>query len=468
MLEVEPEQRFARLDDIVHILVGTTMPVALPSGGAVKKPVRPSLLFMAGGLVLVVLALSQVAPEISKRLFSASSLAETLIDNQGTAALTIGTIQPGVVPESYQWMTTAITGILAHTLHGDGINVSWVPAGSQVDPDPRAQRSALNAPLYVGGDYALDPALELVSLNLTFVDDANVRTVQVEGSAHQLTELAQEAATRIRRAAGLPKAAPGSIDDTSNLLLKVAERELRTGRNVSALHLLEQGRNASVPNAALLSELSYVLLQAGNRAAAEAAARTGLSSADGDQRGRLLCEAAAAWSRGDVDAAANHYATLQRDMPDDPVVKLRRSAALIEAGQARQALAILDGVPTNERAQNMLLYTLRARAENDTGDFVEALQDATRAIELGKKNAADIPLGEALLQAGRAHRQSDDVVAAKQHLDEADILLQTTGGADTRVRVLEELIALERSRSGLAAAANLERRLADLRSPPAR
>ncbi len=465
MLDVEPGQRFARLDDILHTLVGTTMPVALPGGGAVRRPVRPSVLFTAGGVVLVALALSQAGPELSKRLFTAESLTQSLIADRGAAPLTIGTIQPDVVPQAYRWMTTAITGILAHALHGDGIDVSWVPSSDLSDAaDPPSQRAALHAPLYVGGSYLLDPALELITLELTFVDDSIESEIWVQGSAHQLVEVATEAAARIRSAAGLSSSLNTQRPDPSALLLRVAARELNSGRNLAGLRLLEQGRNADPPSGALLAELSYVLLQAGNRDAALQAARRAMATDASDRRGQLSAQAAVAWAAGDLMGAADYYAELQRSYSDDPAIKLRRAAVLIELREADEALAVLDEIPSEDRNQNMIAWTLRARAYNQREAASEALNSATRAIDIGRNSGADIPLGEALLQAGRAHLLQQDLNPAKRYLVEADRLLQRSGGTFIRVRVLETLIELEQGRSALSAVADLQQRLADLRT----
>ena len=453
MLEIEPDKRFEHLDDIVHKLVGTTMPIRLPTGesGRRRGGVRPATLFAASGALLVAVALSQAAPELSSRFFQFETLAASQFNQTGRATLTLDGLAPRSVDSSYQWLTPALNGLLAYALHGEGLEVSWIAETRATDNDPLQRRRELRAPVLSTGGYRLDPALQTVSLDVALVDDfLPPEQIALGGPLSALSNLALEAARALREAAGLPPRRQQL--DADELLLRVARRELRSGRRLSGLRLLEQP--AASENALARAEYALQLLRLGNDAQASDLARSIRDAAGATTESSRLAGAVSNLAAGNLEEASNGFRQLRDDVPDEPLYALRQAETLIDLGDPDAALALLDGGGWAETPLEADI--LRARAENDRLRPDAAMVAAERVLSSFSGSVDRTALGRALVQRGRAYAAGGRVEVAIRDLSQADELMNLGGAVTDRREALRTLISLEQQRGNLAAVAEWE------------
>lgn len=461
MLEIEPDRRFEHLDDIVHKLVGTTMPIRLPAGQRAKGRggVRPAVLFAASGALLIAVALSQAAPELNRRFFQLETLAASQYNHTGRATLTLDGLAPRSVDDSYQWLTPALNGLLAYALHGEGLEVSWIAETEFTDADPLQRRRDLRAPVLTTGGYRLDPALQTVTLDVSLVDDfLPPEQIALEGRLSNLSDLALDTAGALREAAGLPARRQQLAAD--ELLLRVARRELRSGRALSGLRLLEQP--AASTSSLARAEYALRLLRIGNTEQATSIARALLGSGAASSESGRLAGAISSLADGNLEQASNQFRQLRELAPDEPLYALRQAATLIELGDPDAALAVLDGAGWAEPPIEADI--LRAHAENDRLRPDAALAAAERVLSSFTGSVDRTALGRALVQRGRAAAARGRVDAAIHDLSRADELMAMGGAILDRREALRALISLEQQRGNLAAVAQWQQKVADLQT----
>lgn len=450
MLEIEPERRFQHLDDIVHKLVGTTMPIRLPAGGGKRKgsEVRPAVLFAASGALLVAIALNQAAPELNRRFFEFEPVAAAEFNQTGRATMTLDGLSPRSVDDAYQWLTPALNGLLAYALHGEGLEVSWMPEAVAANGDPVERRRELRASVLSTGGYRLDPALQSVSLDVALVDDfLPPEQIRLDGPLSDLSGLAVEAAEALRAAAGLPPRRQQLTDE--ELLLRVARRELRSSRRLGALRLLEQPAATTSPPAQ--AEYALQLLRLGDVQRATRTARDVLASVSATSETGQLANAILGLANDDVEAASNRFRQLRENVADEPLFVLYHAATLIDLGDPDAALTVLDGAGWAEVPIEADI--LRARAENDRLRSAAALVAAERVLSSFSGSVDRTALGRALVQRGRAQAAQGRIDAAIRDLGRAVGLMNLGGAVADRHDALSALISLEQQRGNLGAVA---------------
>ncbi|RMG43791.1 MAG: tetratricopeptide repeat protein [Acidobacteria bacterium] len=131
------------------------------------------------------------------------------------------------------------------------------------------------------------------------------------------------------------------------------------------------------------------------------------------ERQRILAEAAAAARRGDFAAAAESYRKLLTSYPRDLLVRQRFGDALARAGRAEEARAVFEALAESYREAGHPQRALAAlrRAVNLSPDDPELRERlAARLLERGLKREARAALEEAV---AAAHRAGDSQAALR-------------------------------------------------------
>jgi tetratricopeptide (TPR) repeat protein/tRNA A-37 threonylcarbamoyl transferase component Bud32 len=422
-LEREPEDRFGDAREVVAALEGGVTG-ALPS----RRRARLRGVAIALGGIAVIAAIAVFVPWTRVKIAPATTTPRAAPARRAVAVIGFRN-QSG--DRDVAWLSTALTEMLTtevaageqvRTIPGEMVARTRRELGlDEAAFDPRLQ-NALSTDYVVSGSYASIGEQLRLDVQLHEALGGNVIASFAEtGTEEKLFDLVSRAGSRLREKLGVasvsPEAASGilaSLPSNPAAVRYYAEGlEAHRGYDsVRARELLEKAIAAD-PNFPLAhAALAAAWHSLGYDARAKQEAQIALGhAAKLPREARLIIEAQAHAENDRFPQAAEIYQALWRFYPDNLDHAMRAASALISAGRAKEALAIVDGL---KKTWN------DPRVDLGEADAAEAVSDYARA------RAA------ALRTVRKADARGLRSLAARAKLTEGYALLRTSKLAEAR------------------------------------
>ena len=324
------------------------------------------------------------------------------------------------------------------------LEASGLAAGRLIDPAGLARlHAATGADVVIGGELETTAATLRATIEL---HDARHGTrlgaFTLTAPADRLTALVREASARVRR--GLARPALSVEDETvqrsilpEDAAASTAYVEGLVARRAfqfrAAVTQFERVIGLVPTFAPAFSALAHARLMLGDQVAARDAAARAVRLAPALPRGdELLVYALAAETRHDWAAAVEHYRALAQFYPDriDHVTSLAR--ALVGAGKARDAVALLHTTKQQPQSDwdlvriHLMAAFAHARLSEDPASIAAAKEAERLAIEIG----ARVPAADAMLAQAHAHHRAGRLDEAAALFDRARAIYADVGDTD--------------------------------------
>lgn len=320
----------------------------------------------------------------------------------------------------------------------------------------RKIRANLGVGLVLCGSYlrVSEQGAGRIRLDLAVQDTESGDTVLVaseSGEAVRLLDLVSQAGMTLRRrlsAEGPAREAPtGSLagfprDPTAMAKYAEGVGRLRRFDPPLARELLDQAATIEPDSAMIQSALAETWMALGYRQKAMEAAAKARELRTGLPRARsLLIDAQYYAARGEWDKAAECFAELHGNAPDDLEHGLKLAAAYREARSAEDALKVVERL---RRLKLGLGTDPRIEIEESRNAFI--LSQYSRAIDASRRAAASaraisspVLIGTARIEEGRALSASGNPQPAMAAFEEASKMFQSAGDIASLTRALVEL-----------------------------
>jgi len=444
-LERQPEDRYSDARDVIAALEGGSTG-SLPS----RRRARLRGLAIALGIVAILGAIAAFVPW--KRVQIAPAVKTAAAPARRAVAVIGFRNQSG--DRNVAWLSTALTEMLA----------TEIAAGEQVRTIPGETVARTKRELGVG-DAAFDPRLQnalgsdyLVSGSYASIGDQLRLDVQLHealggnviasfaetGTEDKLFDLVSRAGSRLREKLGVasvsPEAASGivaSLPSNPAAVRYYAEglEAHRAYDSARARELLEKAIAAD-PNFPLAhAALAAAWHSLGYEARAKREAQTALDhAAKLPREARLTIEAQAHAENDRFAQAAEIYQALWRFYPDNLDYAMRAASVLIDAGRAKEALAIVDGL---KKAWNDPRVDLaEADAAEAVSDYARARAAAQRAVQKADARGLRSLAARAKLTEGWTLLRTSKLAEARASFDDSK---RRSEAAGDRVGVADAL-----------------------------
>ncbi|MEJ7598987.1 MAG: protein kinase [Kofleriaceae bacterium] len=324
------------------------------------------------------------------------------------------------------------------------LDASGLDSASSIDATVLARlRAATAADVLVGGE--IDSTGATLHATIELYDTARgtrTSTLRLSAPAGDLNAFVREAGARVRRGLARPTL---SIEDETALRSTLPDHPDASMAYVSGLAArrrflfreaavhLERATQLAPSFAPAFSALAHARLMLGSQETARQAAEHAVKLAPSLPRGdELLVYALAAETRHDWETAVENYRALAQFYPDrvDYVTSLAR--ALVSAGKAPDALALLD--KTRARPQSdwdlLRIQLLASFAHARRSDTPASIAAAKEAEQLAVKIGARVPMADALLAQAHGHHRAGRLDEAVGLFDRARAVYAEVGDTD--------------------------------------
>ena len=444
-LERQPEDRFARVEDVVEALGGA-------SAGVPRRTRRRRLAWGAGALAVGLLAFGgyRVAVRLSQGTAATAVKARRSVAVLGFKNLTAR-------PEA-AWMSAALSEMLTSELAAGGKlraipgeNVARMQMEMKVtDTDSLAAdtlariRDRLGTDLVVRGSF-LAPGKESggqLRLDIRVQDAADgeiVASVAETGVESEILDLVSRTGAKLRSTLGVEELSPAEAGGARALLPSSPQAarlyaeglaRLRVFDALGARDLLQTAAEADPGYPLVHSALSAAWAALGYEEKAREEAKQALDlSAKLSREDRLSVEGRYRESTKEWDKAASVYRTLVSLFPDSLDYGLRLAGALTRAGEGKQALHVLDSLralPAPAR-DDPRVDLAQARAAESLTDLKGQQAMAARAAAKASQQKAWLLVADAKNLEGSALLELGDAPRAKAAFEEAKRLYEAAG-----------------------------------------
>jgi len=476
-LRRDPRDRFASASDVVEALS--------PDRSAIERSGRIQRAVVGGAVALLLLALGTIyGPRFLRKTPPATTAQSTVTAVKTRPAVAILGFKNLSGEPAAAWLSTALSEMLATDLATDGqlrtvtgedvarvkIALSLPDADSFAKDTLGRLRRNLGADLVVVGSYIIlgQGAAGQLRVDLRLQDTASgdtIATFSETGATNDLFDLVERGGRAMREklgvgqlsadeAVGIRAAIPATLDAAR--FYSEGLVELRRFDALAARDSLEKAVALDPRHALAHSALAAAWEALGYEKEAQAEARksyqlsTDLSqAADLPQQDRLMV-AGRYWEMShDWDRAVRTYNSLFDFFPDNADYGLALAHAQTAGGQSKAALATLARLrklppPSRDDAR---IDLAEAQAAQSLSDFKLELAAATRAVEKGSANGAQLLVAQGLRAQGSAYQNLGELDQATAAFLKAQKVFSAAGDRSSVAALLNNL-ALARAQQG--------------------
>jgi eukaryotic-like serine/threonine-protein kinase len=455
-LEREPHARYARASELVAALDQTQ--TAPPASGQphplpAPRPSRWKLAALAAALLVLGTAGAMV---LSGSRPSGIAPLPPVAGGQPSVAV-LGFQNLSGRPEA-AWLSTALAQMLGAELAA-GERLRTVPGESVarmklelqlVDAESYAADTLQRIGRNLGTDYVVlgsyvalgESAGGQMRFVMTLQDTRSGETlasVSATGAESELFELISWTGAELRTRLGLGRVtaveaeqvrAALPADPEAARLYSEGLMRLRLFETREALLRLSRAAERAPDHPLVHSALAMALWKLGNESKAREAARRAFDLAGALSReDKLLVEARYHETAEHWDEAGKLYRTLFSFFPENVDYGVGLSRMLRHAGQAQEALAVVEELRRQPAlvAQDPRVDLEEASATYWLSDYARSLRAATDAAERAEAREARLMLAEARQAQGKALQFQGELVAAAAAFDEAKALYAAAG-----------------------------------------
>ncbi len=461
-LEVEPENRFASLDDLVEGLVSS--PPAPASKPISQVPSRTFLIGAAAALLLALLLVNLAMTGLNLTVQRPTTYAEVLSERLHQPRLTLLPLEDRS-DEPAPWISSTITTSIASLLRGtdeltvseSSLSASELAAsliGDRGSPESSASgsveveqvsatrsrdletaeigqlRRSVGADLLLVGWFRREAAANRVLVELVLYDDAEPIELSYLSSEDQLTETVERAVIELRNVVGL---APRPVGLAANQLEDLAERSRLRLDFESARFFIEEALSREDAHPTRTARAARIHWQLDEPARAEALielAQSDLSTLE--RQDQLEIEGIAAVLANEPEDAADTFSALHRFYPNETRYWAPHLETMASIGRDTLALERLGELRTRTSDDLAPQFDLlEARLHGRLGDPVRQEQKALRLLARASTRAQTRLRGEALLQVAEALSSQGQVDEARRQAEAALRLLTLDGAASS-------------------------------------
>ncbi len=429
-LERQPEDRFADAREVVAALEsGDT--ASLPS----RRRARLRVVAVALGVIAVLGAIAAFIPWRRVQIAPKQTAAQRVAPARRAVAVLGFRNQSGNADVA--WLSTALTEMLTtevaageqvRTIPGEAVARTKRELGlGEAKFDARLQK-ALGVDFVVSGSYASVGDQLRLDVQLQEALGGNVVASFAEtGTEGELLDLVSRAGSRLREKLGVasvsPEAASGilaSLPSNPAAVRYYAEglAAYREYDHRRARELLEKAIEADANFPLAHSALAAAWSALGYDERAKEEARIALERAAKLPREARLTIEAQAHAQNDRHAqAAEIYEALWRFYPDNPEYAIRAASTLINAGRAKEAVAIVDAV--KKTSDDPRVDLVEADAAEAVSDYARARTAALRALQKGEARGLRLVAARARYAEGYALLRTSKLAEARAAFEDS-------------------------------------------------
>jgi eukaryotic-like serine/threonine-protein kinase len=427
-LEREPEDRYSDARDVIAALEGGVTG-ALPS----RRRARLRGGAIALGVIAVLAAITVFVPWKRVQITPA---AKTVVAPARRTVAVLGFRNQSGNPD-VAWLGTALTEMLA-TEVAAGEQVRTIPGETVARTkrelglgdtafDPRLQK-ALGTDYVVSGSYAAVGEQLRLDVQLHEAAGGNVLASFAEtGTEDKLFDLVSRAGSRLREKLGVaspsPEAASGILASlpANPAAVRYYAEGLAAYRDYDyqrARELLEKAiaadANFPLAHAALAAAWSAL----GYDARARDEARIALErAAKLPREARLTIEAQAHAQNERHAQAAEIYQALWRFYPDNADYAIRAASSLVDAGRAKEAIAIVDGL--KKTSDDPRVDLVESNVAEAVSDYPRARTAALRALQKAEARGLRLVAARAKYEEGYALLRTSKLAEARAAFEDS-------------------------------------------------
>jgi eukaryotic-like serine/threonine-protein kinase len=455
-LEREPAGRFASAGELVRTLQpDAASSVSLPSLPQLQPPRPRRWRLVAAAAALAILGAGLFWAAAHQRSLPRLPAGPAAVAQRSVAVLGFQNLSGR--PEA-AWLSTALAQMLGAELAA-GERLRTVPGESVarmklelqlVDAESYAADTLQRIGRNLGTDYVVlgsyvalgESAGGQMRFVMTLQDTRSGETlasVSATGAESELFELISWTGAELRTRLGLGRVtaveaeqvrAALPADPEAARLYSEGLMRLRLFETREALLRLSRAAERAPDHPLVHSALAMALWKLGNESKAREAARRAFDLAGALSReDKLLVEARYHETAEHWDEAGKLYRTLFSFFPENVDYGVGLSRMLRHAGQAQEALAVVEELRRQPAlvAQDPRVDLEEASATYWLSDYARSLRAATDAAERAEAREARLMLAEARQAQGKALQFQGELVAAAAAFDEAKALYAAAG-----------------------------------------